>query len=104
MSIIEIPFKFVPKLQPKHIFMNMIRTMNPMTTQYRCLLGILNGIQGDLAGEFIIDERIPDGRCVFRSKDRNIVILCYFRKGVLQTGPRLTFDKIVGKILIRSAT
>ena len=84
--------------------MNMIRTMSPMTHQFHSLLGILNGIQGDLAGEFIIDERIPDGRCVFRSKDRNIVILCYFRKGVLQTGPRLTFDKIVGKILIRSAT
>ena len=81
------------KLLPKHEYINMIRTMNSETHQYRCLTYIFNEMKGQLCGEFLINENNePDGRCRFLSEDENYQALCYFKNGVLQKGPQFYSD------------
>jgi len=81
--VCPIPFLVSPKLHFKHNFINLGRTMDPFTHQLRTYLIIFGGKYGILSGEFLIDQKIPDGRCRFLSRDRNSVVLCYFKKGLL---------------------
>ena len=82
-TVYLIPFTRVSKLQPKHEFINMVRTMNSQTHQYLELKYTFKGMVGKLCGEFLINGRKPDGRCRFISDDESVSVLCYFRNGVL---------------------
>ena len=92
------------KLLPKHEFINTVRTMNVATHQFRSSEYIFNGVKGDLCGEFRINDIEPDGRFRFLSRDRNIRVLCYFKNGVLQKGPRLYCDFSSKVIKLNSKT
>lgn len=47
---------------------------------------------------------MPDGRARFSSDDNSFVLLCYFKNGVLQKGPRLLADLQRNTIEIRGQT
>ena len=76
-----VPFPYFPKMVPKHQFINMVRTMNTETHQY---LGneryTFNNKRGYLQGEILTNTKQPDGRCMFRTIDKNLIVLCYFKK------------------------
>ena len=92
------------KMLPKHEFINIVRTMNAETHQYREFEYIFNGMPGKLCGEFLKDEKKPDGRCRFISEDTKTLVLCYFRNGMLQKGPRLYSDDSTKVVRITNKT
>ena len=50
-------------------------------------------VKGWLFGEFLIESRVPDGRCVFFAYDQSITLLRYYSNGkVLNYGPQLLCD------------
>ena len=64
----------------------------------------MKGLTGKLEGEFWKNTDLPDGRCRFTTDDENTVILCYFKNGELQKGPRLNLDRQAESVVIRSNT
>ena len=62
----------------------------------------MQGIEGKLCGEFLRENGKPDGRCLFRSNDKNLRLLCYFNNGQLLKGPKLLIDKVNKQIKIAS--
>jgi len=54
--VCPIPFLIVPKIDFKHNFINLGRTMNPLTHHLRTYDIIFGGMEGDLSGEFLIDQ------------------------------------------------
>ena len=82
----------LPKFEPKHLFINMVRTMNHETHQYKEIVFRLYDMDGRLCGEFNKSTDKPDGRCRFLTKDRNITVLCLFIDGVMLKGPSLFYD------------
>ena len=66
--------------------------MNHDTHQYKEINYVLNKMAGKLAGEFIKSTNTPDGRNRFKSDDNMIIVLCYFKSGVMLKGPWLIFN------------
>ena len=95
---------YVPKIATKHEFIHMVRTMNQKTHQYKQIDFSMSGLNGKLCGEFLKTVELPDGRCKFSAKDQKIQILCYFKNGFLQKGPRLHFNRATKTLCIRSNT
>ena len=63
---LTIPF---PKLQPKHEFINIGRTTNMRSHQYKKMKMDyrLGDMVGEIKGEFLRATNTPNGRCVFTS-------------------------------------
>ena len=75
------PFPYVPKLAPKHLFLNLGRTTNLMTHQCKAIDFTFADYKGKLTGEFLIDTEIPDGRCRFIDSSWTVFVLGYFLDG-----------------------
>ena len=75
------PFPYVPKLAPKHLFLNLGRNTNLETHECKAIDFTFADYKGKLTGEFLIETKIPDGRCRFIDSSKKIFVLCYFMNG-----------------------
>ena len=92
----------ISKFPPEFEFVDLLRNTNFKTHQFKMLSSHkMMDLTGQLTGEFIINTDLPDGRCRFITDDRNTQILCYFKNGVLQKGPRLHYDIKAESVVIR---
>ena len=93
-----------PKLPPQFEFINVFGNADLETHQCKEIKYLFKDLTGQLTGEFLKSIDLSDGRCRFQSDDKNTVILCYFRNGELQKGPRLHCDLKTKTVIIRSNT
>ena len=101
-TVFLLPFHCVPKLAPKHLFINLGRTTNLMTHQCKTIYFTFADIQGKLTGEFLVNTDIPDGRCRFIDFNEEVFVLGYFVNGQLQKGPLLWCDKSRRRLVVKS--
>lgn len=64
----------------------------------------IQAIEGQLTGEIDSQNLKLNSRARFLSNNREILILCYFRDGKIQKGPRLQLNRINKTLKLRSKT
>jgi len=80
-TVFLIPFPYVPKLAPKHVFINLGRTTNFITHQCKTIDYIFAGLNGKMTGEFLANTDLADGRCIYIDDSEKVFVLCYFVSG-----------------------
>ena len=95
---------FMSKFPPQFKFIDILRNADFKTHQYNQIVHSMLGLTGKLDGEFFKNTNLPDGRCRFVTDNKNTQILCYYKNGVLQKGPRLHCDRKAEIVVIRSNT